>query len=74
MYDGKNGLNTTMYFETPKDTQFLWLVVTGAPTEHWDYMKTWSVLKKEKGKEAQWPYQVRLNGTSFHRSVLNAKK
>lgn len=70
MYDGQNGLNETVRFEIPKHTQFLWLVVTGAPTEHWDYMKTWNVLKKEKDKEAQWPYQIRLDGTSLHFSVL----
>lgn len=74
MYDGKNGLNPTVHFEIPQNTQFLWLVVTGAPTEHWDYMKTWNLLKEEKGKEAQWPYQIRLEGTSLHASVLNAKK
>lgn len=74
MYNGKNGENKTVHFKIPKDTQFLWLVVTGAPTEHWDYLKTWNVLKEEKGKEAQWPYQVHLEGTSFHSSVLKAKK
>ncbi|SCI09326.1 DUF6055 domain-containing protein [uncultured Bacteroides sp.] len=73
-YESGNGMNRTVRFEIPENTQFLWLVVTGAPVEHWDYMKTWSVLKNEKGKEAQWPYQIRLKGTSIHSSVLKAKK
>ena len=64
-------MNETVRFEIPKDTQFLWLVVTGAPTEHLDSMKNWKMLK---GKEAQWPYQIRLKGTSLHTSVLKAKK
>ena len=71
---GTNGTNATVQFKMPKETQFLWLVVTGAPTEHWDYMKTWKVLREEKGKEAQWPYQISLKGTSLHNSVLKEKK
>lgn len=74
MYRGKNGENDTVRFEIPKDTQFLWLVVTGAPTEHWDFVKPWSTPKEELEKEAQWPYQIRLEGTSIHSSVLKAKK
>lgn len=74
MYNGTNGLNGTVRYKVPEDTQFLWLVVTGAPTEHWDIMKTWNTLKEEKGKEAQWPYQIHLVGASIHPSVLNAKK
>ena len=73
-YEGGNGMNRAIRFEIPQDTQFLWLVVTGAPTEHWDYMKRWNELKNEKGKEAQWPYQIRLEGTSIHSSVLKSKK
>lgn len=71
---GKNGLNPPVSFKTPENTQFLWLVVTGAPTEHWEVMKTWGELAKEKGKEAQWPYRISLKGTSLHGSVLKAKK
>ena len=74
MYRGKNGENGTVRFEIPKDTQFLWLVVTGAPTEHWDFVKPWSTPKEELEKGAQWPYQIRLEGTSIHSSVLKAKK
>lgn len=65
MYTGQNGVNPTVTFNVPEDTQFLWLVVTGAPTAHWDYYKQWGELSKEKGQEAQWPYEVRLQGTKF---------
>ncbi len=74
MHKGKNGLNNTIRFKVPQETQFLWLVVTGAPTEHNDYLKNWGELSKEKGKEAQWPYQIRLSGTVLHSSVLKTKK
>lgn len=74
MYNAKNGNNETVRFEIPEKTQFLWLVVTGAPATHWDRVKTWKVLREEKGKEAQWPYLVRMEGTSLHSSVLKAKK
>lgn len=74
MYRGRNGANGTVCFEVPEETQFLWLVVTGAPTEHPETRKTCSELKQEKGKEAQWPYQIRLEGTSLHHAVLKTKK
>lgn len=73
MHRGKNGKNEPIRFKMPKDTQFLWLVVTGAPTEHPDFLKNWKELKEGKGKEAQWPYQIRLEGTILHGSVLKAK-
>lgn len=70
-YKGRNGKNDRIYFTVPKDTHFLWLVVTGAPDEHWDYYKRWNELSKEKGNEAQWPYRIRINGTSLHNNVIN---
>lgn len=74
MHSARNGMNETVSFKTPEDTQFLWLVVTAAPSGHWDYFKNWGELKKEKGQEAQWPYQIHLSGTSLHNTVLKAKK
>ena len=73
MNTGRNGANETVSFTVPENTQFLWLVVTGAPTEHFDFYKKWNELKKEKGKEAQWPYRIRLHGTNLHKSVTNTK-
>ena len=45
-------------FKVPSGTTHLWLVVSGAPTEHWE------VSGKEENNE-QWPYQIRLTGTSL---------
>lgn len=38
-------------FKIPEDTQYLWLVVSGAPKEHW--------IKKHGEKEEQWPYRFK---------------
>lgn len=70
----KNGKNKKVYFEVPEDTQFLWVVVAATPSEHNDYFKQWRQLEEEKGKEEQWPYRIRLSGTSIHEDVLTAKK
>lgn len=70
MNQAGNGDNPTRSFKVPKQTQFLWLVVTGAPTVHRETWKQWKELNKEKGKEAQWPYQIRLKGTTIHTSSL----
>lgn len=74
MHVGRNGMNETVEFKVPEETQFLWLVVAGTPTAHWDFMKKWKQLNAEKGKEAQWPYQISIQGTGLHNSVLKAKK
>jgi hypothetical protein len=53
-------------FQVPENTEYLWLVVMGAPMEH-------SPLPRGRGRrrsgegannEAQWPYQIKLTGTS----------
>lgn len=58
---GKRGADAEgeLSFIVPKDTEYLWLVVSGAPTEHW------------KNQDEQWPYQIKLTGTSPDASVLN---
>ncbi len=43
-------------FKVPADTQHLWLVVSGAPTEHV------TVARKEE-ENAQWPYRIKVKGT-----------
>lgn len=62
---GKVGsdVNGTMKFVVPKDTKYLWLVVSGAPTEHW-------VKSRGDRMEEQWPYQIRLTGTSVDVSAM----
>lgn len=69
MNTGKNGVNPTVGFKVPKDTEHLWLVVTAAPTQHYKHFK-------EKGNEPyeQWPYQFRLSGTSPYETVLSSTK
>ena len=52
-------------FKVPKNTRFLWLVVSGAPTEHWPH----EVDGDEKNDE-QWPYQIKLAGTSLDKSAM----
>ncbi|WP_125206371.1 DUF6055 domain-containing protein [Capsulimonas corticalis] len=44
-------------FTVPAQTAFLWLVVSGAPTEHWTHLT-------DKTAGEQWPYQIQLIGTS----------
>lgn len=52
-----NGDNPTVSFIVPEDTQFLWLVVTGAPNSH-------VVYKKDMKDVAEWPYMIKLESTS----------
>lgn len=47
-------------FKVPEDTRYLWLVVSGAPSEHW----THAADGKDENDE-QWPYQIKLSGTSL---------
>ncbi|SFG82652.1 DUF6055 domain-containing protein [Pedobacter insulae] len=56
--------NGTVTFKVPNKTAFLWLVVSGAPKEHWQ------VSGKDENNE-QWPYQVKLTGTNLDSSVTN---
>ncbi|TKC08056.1 hypothetical protein FA048_12900 [Pedobacter polaris] len=50
-------------FKVPNDTEYLWLVVSGAPKEHW------TVSGKDENNE-QWPYEIKLTGTSLDESVV----
>lgn len=53
-------------FTVPADTEYLWLVVTGAPTEHWKH-----VVDQKFETDNQWPYQFTLIGTEPHSSVIS---
>jgi hypothetical protein len=57
-----NGIGTAT-FKVPNDTEYLWLVVSGAPKEHW------TVSGKEESND-QWPYEIKLTGTSLDDSVI----
>lgn len=69
MHTGKNGENETVYFRIPEETEYLWLVVTGAPTQHNKHLK-------EKNNEIyeEWPYQIKLTGTSPCTKIVEAQK
>lgn len=59
---GSNGKNKAVSFRVPEDTQFLWLVVTGAPSVHRNVKNGWDSGRSKKGEEPQWPYQFTLEG------------
>jgi hypothetical protein len=54
----------TATFKVPEGTKFLWLVVMGAPTEHWIRGRS------TKEPEEQWPYRFKLSGTEPDDSTL----
>ncbi len=45
-------------FKVPAQAEYLWLVVSGAPTEHT------TVARKEE-ENSQWPYKIKLKGTKL---------
>ncbi|MBN1188070.1 MAG: hypothetical protein JXB49_37695 [Bacteroidales bacterium] len=55
-------------FKVPKNTEFLWLVVSGAPSEHWPVVIKWDA-EAEEAPEEQWPYKFKLTGTTIDESV-----
>ena len=64
--EGKSVLGTVgrdaegqISFTTPSDVKlsYLWLVVMGAPTEHW--------MNSSTEVDAQWPYKIKISGTDI---------
>lgn len=53
-------------FIVPEGTTHLWLVVSGAPTEHWEHL--WD---DNANNDEQWPYEIRLTGTSLDAAMVN---
>lgn len=53
----------TAKFKVPKKTEYLWLIVMGAPTEHWPVAA--GRQRTESSNEEQWPYKIKLSGTSL---------
>ena len=53
-----NNSEKSIIFTAPKDVALanLWLVVMGAPTEHW-------MNPEPGGKDAQWPYRIKVTGS-----------
>ncbi|SDE67386.1 hypothetical protein SAMN05216464_108168 [Mucilaginibacter pineti] len=52
-------------FTVPENTAYLWLVVSGAPTEHWEHL-----TDGKTNNDEEWPYQIKLSGTTLHSSVI----
>lgn len=61
--------NGTSRFKVPKNTEYLWLVVMGAPAEHWPVKAGRQIT--ESTNDEQWPYEIKLSGTSLDESVLS---
>ena len=57
--------NGEVQFKVPNDTKHLWLVVSGAPTEHWKH----DIDSDDKNDE-QWPYQIKVTGTTLDKSAI----
>lgn len=47
-------------FIIPENTQYLWLVVSGAPKAHWQHLTDGKVENDE-----QWPYRIQLTGAAL---------
>lgn len=62
--------NRTVKFKVPKQTEYLWLVVMGAPTEHWPVSAGRQRTEESSNTEEQWPYEIKLTGTSPDSSVV----
>ena len=53
----------TLAFECPAQCQYVWLVVSGAPTSYWT--RDWLSWSEESTAE-QWPYRVKLHQTNVY--------
>ena len=68
--DSYKDLNGTVKFKVPKNTEYLWLVVMGAPTEHWPVAAGRQRTEGSAPPEEQWPYEISLTGTSPDSSTI----
>lgn len=62
--------NSVLQFKVPTDTEYLWLVVMGAPTEHWPVSMGRQRTEADSKNEEQWPYQIKLSGTAPIDSIV----
>ena len=53
--------NQVIAFDCPANCQYLWLVVSGAPTQYWT--RDW-ISWEEEGQTEQWPYRVHFYQTN----------
>jgi hypothetical protein len=52
-------------FTVPANTKFLWLVVMGAPTEHWIHR-----ADRNRENDEQWPYRFKVSGTGPEEAIV----
>ncbi|MFC1601399.1 DUF6055 domain-containing protein [Candidatus Sumerlaeota bacterium] len=68
----------TITFKVPRRTEYLWLVVSGAPTEHWPVARrrrrrqSADATPAAPPAEEQWPYQIKLTGTKIDDSFTTS--
>jgi hypothetical protein len=61
----------TATFKVPENTEYLWLVVMGAPTEHFPVAGGRRRRREAAAvPEEQWPYEIQLTGTTLHESSV----
>ncbi len=56
----------TVSFDCPSECSYLWLVVTGAPTDYWP--RGWNGTTQD---DEQWPYKVKLYQTNVYGNSNN---
>jgi len=72
---GNVGKNTqdAAAFQVPENTEYLWLVVMGAPTEHVAASRGRGRRRGDGSggsQEAEWPYQIKLTGTTIDEAFI----
>lgn len=60
IYSGSDGVAR---YVVPDNCDYLWLVVSGAPAEHWEH-----IWDDDESNDEQWPYQIKISGTKPHLS------
>ncbi|MBW8685942.1 DUF6055 domain-containing protein [Chitinophaga rhizophila] len=63
--DVNRSSNGEARFTIPANTAFLWFVVSGAPTEHWEHLND-----NNDSNDEQWPYEIKLEGTAINNSFI----
>lgn len=63
-----NSADKTIAFECPANCKYLWLVVSGAPTNYWT--RDWLSWSEESDVE-QWPYRVKFHQTNVYGQTNN---
>jgi len=55
-----NKMKGNVSFDIPKETEYLWLVVMGAPNEHMPHL-----IDGKDVTDEQWPYEIKLKGAEL---------